>query len=48
MTMGLQDGDREAQEFIRRRRSRNWTLAAVLLAFVVIVYFVSLVRMGAS
>ena len=30
----------------RRRRFKNWVLLAVLLAFVIIVYAVSVVRMG--
>ncbi len=30
----------------RRRRVKNWVLLAALLAFVVIVYAVSVVRMG--
>lgn len=34
------------RELARRRRTKNWTLFAVLLGFVVIVYLVSLVRMG--
>jgi len=34
------------QEHRRRRRARNWALFALLLAFVVIVYFVSIVRMS--
>jgi hypothetical protein len=33
-------------ELQRRRRLRNLTLAAVLIAFVVLVYLVSIVRMG--
>jgi hypothetical protein len=30
----------------RRRNARNWVLFAVLLGFVVLVYFVSIVRMS--
>ena len=30
----------------RRRSTRNWVLFAVLLGFVVLVYFVSIVRMS--
>ncbi|MEE8188915.1 MAG: hypothetical protein V3T80_06885 [Kiloniellales bacterium] len=30
----------------RRQRAKNWVLLLVLAAFVVVVYFVSLVRMG--
>ena len=36
----------DAQEFRRRRRVKNWVLFGVLVAFVVVVYFVSLIRMG--
>ena len=46
MTMNARDRHDEDQELMRRRRSKNWALAAALVAFVVIVYFVSLVRMG--
>ena len=41
-----QDDPRSGEEFRRRRRGRNYALMAVLLAFVVVVYFVSLVKMG--
>lgn len=37
---------RNSEELIRRRRWRNYALAGALAAFVVIVYFVSIVRMG--
>ena len=40
--------DRREAEFRRRRNTRNWVLFAVLVAFVVVVYLVSIVRMGAS
>lgn len=33
-------------EIRRRQRGRNWALAAALVFFVVVVYLVSLVRMG--
>ena len=36
----------DGQEFRRQRRTKNWVLFAVLVAFVVVVYFVSLIRMG--
>lgn len=36
----------ELDELLRKRKRRNWAVAAVLVAFVVIVYLVSLVRMG--
>lgn len=39
--------DREdAKTFRRKRRVKNWALFAVLLTFVVVVYFVAIVRMG--
>jgi hypothetical protein len=34
------------EELRRRQRAKNLTLAAALIAFVVIVYLVSIVRMG--
>ncbi len=39
-------GDDRPDEEDRRRKHRNWALFAVLLAFVVLIYFVSIVRMG--
>ena len=42
-----QDPDAEARQALeRRRRTRNWALFAVLLGFVVLVYFVAIVRMS--
>jgi competence protein ComGF len=42
MTMtGENDNDRK-----RRQKIKNWALLAALLAFVVVVYFVSIIRMG--
>jgi hypothetical protein len=38
--------DKGNDERLRRLRMRNWALFAVLVAFVVIVYLVSIVRMG--
>ena len=46
MIVDVDDRHREDEELLRRRRTRNWTLAGALLGFVVIVYLVSLVRMG--
>ena len=41
--------ERDAVEERRRRqRAKNWTMVAVLLAFVVLVYVVSIVRMSGS
>ncbi|HMB75718.1 MAG TPA: hypothetical protein VKN76_04925, partial [Kiloniellaceae bacterium] len=37
--------DRKNEE-ARRRRRKNWTLFAVLVGFVVLIYFVSIVRMS--
>ena len=37
---------RDAEEFRRRRRAKNWALFAALLAFVVVVYLVAIVRMS--
>ena len=39
-------GDDRPGDEDRRRKRRNWALFAVLLAFVVLIYFVSIVRMG--
>ncbi len=39
--------DRQEEEARRRMRTKNLVLCAVLVAFVVVVYLVSIVRMGA-
>ncbi len=36
----------EGKDLRRRRRARNLALAGALVAFVVVVYLVSIVRMG--
>ncbi len=36
----------KGHELRRRQRAKNLTLAAALIAFVVVVYLVSIVRMG--
>jgi len=36
----------DAETFRRKRRVKNWTLFAVLLGFVVVIYLVAIVRMG--
>ncbi|WP_282607544.1 hypothetical protein [Pelagibius sp. Alg239-R121] len=36
----------ERSEVHRRQKAKNWTLLAALVAFIVLVYFVSIVRMG--
>ncbi len=38
--------DQKRKEFRRKRRVKNFVLLAILAAFVVIVYFVALIRMG--
>ena len=38
----------EAQELQKRRRGKNLALLFALLAFVVLVYIVSIVRMGGA
>jgi hypothetical protein len=43
--MAKRSGDSEVH---RKRRSKNLALMAVLVAFVVLVYLVSLVRMGGA
>ncbi|MEM7172388.1 MAG: hypothetical protein AAF530_19630 [Pseudomonadota bacterium] len=41
--------ERERQnDMQRQRRIKNWALLAVLLAFVILVYFVSIIRMGGA
>jgi hypothetical protein len=41
MTMTGEHDDRR-----RRQKIKNWALLAALLTFVVVVYFVSIIRMG--
>lgn len=36
----------EDQLRLQRRRTRNWALFAALLAFVVLVYIISIVKLG--
>ena len=38
--------DPQDEERRRRLRAKNWALFAVLMAFVVVVYFVAIVRMS--
>ncbi len=40
------DEPRSADEQRRRQKVKNWVLLAVLVAFVVVVYFTAIVRMG--
>lgn len=42
----MTDEKKERSEVHRRQRVKNWTLLAALVAFIVLVYFVSIVRMG--
>ncbi len=35
-----------ADQFRLKRRAKNWAIFAALMGFVLIVYFVALVRMG--
>lgn len=37
---------KERSEVHRRQRVKNWALFAALVAFIVLVYFVSIIRMG--
>ena len=38
----------ETEQLLRRRRARNLALLAALLGFVILVYVISIVRMGGS
>lgn len=38
--------DQDEKERLRQQKIKNWALLAVLVTFVVVVYFVSLIRMG--
>ena len=42
----MSDPNREGDDFAKARRGRNIAIALGLVAFVVIVYVVSIVRMG--
>ena len=42
----IQAQERRVADERRKLKTRNWALAAVLAGFVVLVYFVSIVRMG--
>jgi hypothetical protein len=44
----MSDPKREGDEFAKARRGRNIAIAVGLVAFVIIVYVVSIVRMGGS
>ena len=55
-TGGKPEGERDDESekpwdraaFRRARRGRNWALFAILVTFAVLVYIVSLVRMGGT
>ncbi len=38
--------DDEQKERLRQQKRKNWAIFAVLVTFVVVVYFVSIIRMG--
>lgn len=44
----MSDPNREGEDFAKARRGRNIAIAVGLVAFIVIVYVVTLARMGAS
>ncbi|WP_422365068.1 hypothetical protein [Pelagibius sp.] len=38
--------DEEEKERMRQQKRKNWALFGVLITFIVVVYFVSIIRMG--
>ena len=36
----------EEREYVRRRKARNWVIAAILFGFVFLFYAITIVRMG--
>jgi tetrahydromethanopterin S-methyltransferase subunit G len=44
----MSDPNREGEDFARARRGRNIAIAVGLVVFVVLVYIVTVVRMGAN
>jgi hypothetical protein len=44
----MSDPNREAEEFARARRGRNIALALGLIVFVILIFVVTLVRLGGS
>lgn len=44
----MSDPNREGDDFAKARRGRNVAIAVGLVAFVIIVYAVSIIRMGGS
>ena len=48
MNNTIEPDERTAAERAKRLKAKNLTLLFALLAFVVLVYFVSIVRMGGS
>ncbi len=43
MTIMTEDQEKER---LRQQKRKNWAILAVLVTFVVVVYFVSIIRMG--
>ncbi len=43
MTIMTEDQEKER---LRQQKRKNWAIFAVLVTFVVVVYFVSIIRMG--
>lgn len=41
-----QDGGEREDRLRRQKRTRNWVMLVALLAFVVVIYFVALAKMG--
>jgi hypothetical protein len=39
------DFDKEAAEFLRRRRQRNWAILGALIGLVVLFYLISVARL---
>ena len=44
----MSDPKREGEEFAKARRGRNLAIAVGLVAFVILVYVVTVVRLGAN
>lgn len=44
----MSDPNREGDDFAKARRGRNVAIALGLVAFVIVVYAVSIIRMGGS
>lgn len=44
----MSDPNRESEEFVRARRGRNIALALGLVLFVILVFVVTIIRLGAN